>query len=41
MTATENLKKLNINIPDAPTPVGAYVAYKIINNLVFVSGQLT
>ena len=36
----KKLKELNINIPDAPTPVGAYVAYKIINNLVFISGQL-
>jgi len=40
MTISENLKKLNIVIPDAPSPVGAYVAYKIINNLVYISGQL-
>ena len=37
----DNLKKLNIEIPDAPDPVGAYVAYKIIGNLLYVSGQLT
>ncbi len=36
----ENLKKINISIPDAPEPVGAYVAYKKINNLLFISGQL-
>jgi enamine deaminase RidA (YjgF/YER057c/UK114 family) len=36
----DNLKKLNIEIPDAPDPVGAYVAYKIIGNLLYVSGQL-
>ena len=36
----DNLKKLNIEIPDAPDPVGAYVAYKIIGNLLYISGQL-
>ena len=37
---SDNLKKLNIKIPDAPDPVGAYVAYKIIGNLLYISGQL-
>ena len=41
MTAEENLRKLNIHLPDAPSPVGAYVAYKRINNLVFISGQVS
>ena len=36
----DNLKKLNIEIPDAPDPVGAYVAYKTIGNLLYISGQL-
>ena len=36
----DNLKKLNINIPEAPDPVGAYVAYKIIGSLLYISGQL-
>ena len=36
----ENLKKLNIELPDAPSPVGAYVAYKIINKFLYISGQL-
>ena len=36
----ENLKKLNIELPKAPDPVGAYVAYKIINKLLYISGQL-
>ena len=36
----ENLKKLNIEIPNAPDPVGAYVAYKFTNKLLFISGQL-
>ena len=40
MTAEENLNKLKINLPKAPDPVGAYVASKIVGNLVFISGQL-
>ena len=40
MNALENIKKLNLEIPDAPAPVGAYVAFKKINNLLFISGQL-
>ena len=37
---SQRLKDLNITIPDAPDPVGAYVAYKKVNNLLFISGQL-
>ena len=37
---SENLKKLNIHLPDAPDPVGSYVAYKQTKNLLFISGQL-
>ena len=37
---SDNLKKLNIVLPKAPDPVGAYVAYQKTNNLLFVSGQL-
>ena len=40
MHIEDKLKELNITIPDAPTPVGAYVAYKVIKNLIFISGQL-
>ena len=40
MSTEENLKKLNISLPKAPDPVGAYVASKIVGNLVFISGQL-
>lgn len=40
MTPSEKLKELKIILPDAPSPVGAYVAYKIIGNLLFISGQL-
>ena len=35
-----NLKKLKIELPNAPDPVGAYVAFKKIGNLLFISGQL-
>ena len=37
---SEELKKLNIRLPRAPEPVGAYVACKRIGSLLFVSGQL-
>ena len=37
---SDNLKKLNIELPNAPDPVGSYVAYKIIGNLLYISGQL-
>jgi len=40
MSINEKLSELKIEIPDAPAPVGAYVAYKVIGNLVFISGQL-
>ena len=40
MSIEERIKSLNISIPNAPSPVGAYVAYKIINNIVYISGQL-
>ena len=41
MSIDENIKKLNIVLPKAPNPVGAYVAYKKIGNLVFISGQVS
>jgi enamine deaminase RidA (YjgF/YER057c/UK114 family) len=41
MSAKENLKKLNIELPKAPAPVGAYVAYKKTGNLIFISGQVS
>ena len=37
---TEKIKEQKINLPNAPDPVGAYVAYKISGNLLFISGQL-
>jgi len=40
MNIENKLKELNIDLPNAPDPVGAYVAFKKINNLLFISGQL-
>ena len=36
----EILKKLNINIPSPPKPVGNYAAYSKYEKLIFISGQL-
>ena len=41
MEIENNLKKLNIQLPKAPDPVGGYVASKIVGNLVFISGQIS
>ena len=41
MSIYENLRKLNIEIPKPPDPVGAYVAYKKTSNLLFISGQIS
>ena len=41
MSVEENLKKLNITLPKAADPVGSYVAAKIINNLLYISGQIS
>ena len=40
MSIEKKLVELKVELPDAPSPVGAYVAYKIINNLLYISGQL-
>ena len=36
----EKLKQLNIELPKAPDSVGAYVPFKKIANLLYISGQL-
>ena len=36
----EKLKQLNIELPKAPDSVGAYVPFKKITNLLYISGQL-
>ena len=37
----ENLKKLGLVIHEAPEPVGKYVAYKVINKILYISGQIS
>ena len=41
MRIEDNLKKLNISLPDPKAPVGAYVATKIVGKLLFISGQVS
>ena len=41
MNAEENIKKLDINLPKATDPVGSYVATKILNKQIFISGQIS
>ena len=41
MSAEENIKKLNINLPEAKAPVGNYVATKITGKTLFISGQIS
>ena len=35
----ENIKKLDLIIPEMPTPLANYVPYKVADNTVYVSGQ--
>ena len=37
----ENINKLGIGIHDAPAPIGAYVAFKIVDKLLYISGQVS
>ena len=41
MSAEDNIKNLNITLPKASAPVGSYVATKIVNNILYVSGQIS
>ena len=41
MSAQQNLEKLKIKLPDAKAPVGNYVATKISEKLLFISGQIS
>ena len=41
MSIDERIKELNIALPDPKEPVGAYVAYKVVGNLLFISGQIS
>ena len=40
MSAEDNLKKMNIQLPEPPSPVGSYVGSKISGNLIYISGQI-
>ena len=41
MSIENRLKELNIELPNATAPVGSYVATKISNKMLFVSGQIS
>jgi len=41
MSFEDNLKKLNITLPDAKAPAGNYVATKVIGKLLYISGQIS
>ena len=41
MTANENIKKLQIKLPEAKAPVGNYVATKYVGKMLFISGQIS
>ena len=41
MTFEDNISKNNIILPEAKDPVGSYIATKIIDKLLFISGQIS
>ena len=41
MSIDQKLKDLKINLPDPKPPVGAYIASKIVRNLLYISGQIS
>ena len=41
MNAEDNLKKMNLILPKAADPVGSYIATKISNKFLFISGQIS
>ena len=41
MSFEDNLKNLNIILPDAKAPAGNYVATKVVGKLLYVSGQIS
>ena len=40
MNTSKKLSELKISLPEAPAPVGSYVAFKKIGSLLYISGQL-
>ena len=41
MNAEDNLKKMNIVLPESANPVGSYISTKISNKFLFISGQIS
>ena len=41
MNFEEKIKELKIELPEAKAPVGSYVATKICNSMLFISGQIS
>tara|TARA_B110000196_G_C21051212_1_gene617471 strand:- start:379 stop:840 length:462 start_codon:yes stop_codon:yes gene_type:complete len=41
MNIDDKIKELNISLPKAADPVGSYVAFKIVNKLLYISGQIS
>ena len=41
MDFENKIRELNINLPEAKPPVGSYVATKIADNLLYISGQIS
>ena len=41
MNSEDNIKKNNLILPNAPDPVGSYVATKIVGNFLYISGQIS
>ena len=41
MNFLDRINKLNIKLPKAAAPVGSYVATKKVENLLFISGQIS
>ena len=41
MSADKRLKENNIVLPEAPAPVGSYLANKIVGKLLYISGQIS
>ena len=41
MNFDEKIKELKLNLPKAADPVGSYIAAKKVNNLLYISGQIS
>ena len=41
MDFEKKIQEMNLNLPEAKAPVGNYVATKIVNKMLFISGQIS